>query len=39
MHLKYIGCEDGRMELTQDSVKWQAFVLAVLKLWVLLPES
>jgi len=40
MDLWEIGCEDGRwMELAQDRVQWQALVLAVLKLLVLLPES
>jgi hypothetical protein len=35
-----MGCEDGRwMELAQDHVQWQALVLAVLNLRVLLPES
>ena len=35
-----IGCEDGRwMELAQDRVQWQALVLAVLNLPVLLPDS
>jgi hypothetical protein len=34
-----ICCEDGRwMELAQDRVQWQALVLAVLNLGVLLPE-
>jgi hypothetical protein len=32
-------CENGRwMELAQDRVQWQVFVLAVLNLRVLLPE-
>jgi uncharacterized protein with HEPN domain len=40
MDLREIGCEDGRwMELAQDRVQWRAFVLAVLNLRVLLPES
>ena len=40
MDLMEIGCEDGRwMELAQDRVQWQALVLAVLNLLVLLPES
>ena len=40
MDLREIGCEDGRwMELAQDHVQWQALVLAVLRLLVLLPES
>jgi len=39
MDLREIGCEDGRwMELAQDCVQWQALVLAVLSLLVLLPE-
>jgi hypothetical protein len=34
-----ICCEDGRwMELAQDRVQWQALILAVLNLRVLLPE-
>ena len=38
--LMEIGCEDGRwMELAQECVQWWAFVLAVLKRCVLLPES
>jgi hypothetical protein len=37
MDLREICCEDGRwMELAQDRVKWQALVLAALKLRVLL---
>jgi len=37
--LREIGCEDGRwMELAQDRVQWQALVLTVLNLLVLLPE-
>ena len=40
MDVREIGCEDGRwMELAQDRVQWQALVLAVLNLLVLLPES
>jgi hypothetical protein len=40
MDLGDTGCEDGRwMEVAQDRVKWQALVLAVLNLRVLLPES
>jgi hypothetical protein len=39
MDLREIGCEDVMsMELTQDLVQWQALALAVLNLWVLLPE-
>jgi len=38
MDLREIGCEDGRwMELAQDRVQWQALLLAVLNLLVLLP--
>jgi hypothetical protein len=38
--LREICCEDGRwMELAQDPVQWQALVLAVLNLRVLLPDS
>jgi hypothetical protein len=34
-----MGCEDGNwMELAQDRVQWRALVLAVLNLWVLLPQ-
>ena len=37
MDLREICCEDGRwVELVQDCVQWQALVLAVLKLGVLL---
>jgi hypothetical protein len=37
--LRKIRCEEGRwMELAQDRVQWQALVLAVLNLRVLLPE-
>jgi len=40
MDLREIGCEDGRwIELAQDRVQWQALVLVVLNLLVLLPES
>jgi len=40
MDLMEIGCEDGRwMELAQNRMQWWVFVLAVLKLCVLLPES
>jgi hypothetical protein len=40
MDLMEIGCGDGRwMELAQDHVQWWASVLAVLNMWVLLPES
>jgi hypothetical protein len=39
MDLNEMGCEDGRwMELAQDHVQWQALVLAVLNLGVLLPQ-
>jgi hypothetical protein len=39
MDLREIGYEDGRwMELVQDHVQWQAMVLAVLNLGVLLPQ-
>ena len=39
MDLREIGCEDGRwIELAQDRVQWQALVLVVLNLLVLLPE-
>jgi hypothetical protein len=39
MDLREICCEDGRwMKLAQDRVQWQALVLAVLNLRVLLPE-
>jgi hypothetical protein len=39
MDLREIYCEDGRwMELAQDRVQWQALVLAVLNLRILLPE-
>jgi hypothetical protein len=40
MDLREMVCEAGRwMELAQDSVQWRGFVLAVLNLWVLLPEN
>ena len=40
MDLMEIVCVDGKwMELAQDPVQWQALVLAVLNLLVLLPES
>jgi hypothetical protein len=40
MDLSEIVCEDGRwMELAQDHVQWQALVLVVLNLQVLLPQS
>ena len=40
MYLREISCEDGSwMELVQDCVQWQALVLAVLKLLVLLADS
>jgi hypothetical protein len=39
MDLREICCEDVRwMELAQDSVQWQALVLAVLNLRALLPQ-
>jgi hypothetical protein len=35
-----IYCEDGKyMLLVQDGVQWKAFVLNVLKHWILLPGS
>jgi len=40
MDLREIDFEDGGwMELAQDRVQWWYFVLAVLNLLVLLPES
>jgi hypothetical protein len=40
LHPREVGCKDGGwLELAQDRVVWQAFVLAVLNLRVLLPES
>jgi hypothetical protein len=34
------GCEDGRgMKIPHDQVQWTYSVLAVLKLWILLPFS
>jgi hypothetical protein len=40
LDLSEICCEGGSwMELAQDRVQWQALVLAVLNLGVLLPES
>jgi hypothetical protein len=40
MVYKEIGCEDGSwIELAQDRAQWQALVLAVLNLLVLLPEN
>jgi hypothetical protein len=40
MDLREISWEDGRwMELDQDRVYWQALVLAVMNLLVLLPDS
>ena len=40
MDLTEIDCQDGRwIELAQDRGQWRAFVLAVLNLCVLLPES
>jgi hypothetical protein len=39
INLMEMGCETGRwMELAQDHVQWQALVLAVLNLWVLLTQ-
>jgi hypothetical protein len=39
MDLRETGCEDGMwMELAQDRVQWQALILVVLNLRVLLPE-
>jgi hypothetical protein len=40
MDLKKIICRNGRrMELAEDHIQWQALVLTVLNLQVLLPES
>ena len=40
MGLMETGCEDGRwIELAQDRDQWQAVVLGLLELCVLLPES
>ena len=40
MDLREIGCEDGMwMELAEYRVQWQALVLAVLNLLVILSES
>jgi uncharacterized integral membrane protein len=40
MDIREIGCEDGRwMELAHDRVQWQALVLEVLILLVLVAES
>ena len=40
MDVGEIGFGDGRwMELAEDRVQWQALVLVVLNLLVLLPES
>jgi hypothetical protein len=40
MDLMVIDCEDGRwIEPAEDRVQWWAFVLAVLNLCVVLPES
>jgi hypothetical protein len=39
MDLMQVGCEDGKyMEVAQDNIQWQALMLLVLKLQVLLPE-
>ena len=39
MDFREIGCDDGRwMEPAKDRVQCQAFVLAVLNFFVLLPE-
>jgi hypothetical protein len=38
MDLREIGGKDGNwMELAEDRVKWWAWVLMVLRRWVLLP--
>jgi hypothetical protein len=40
MDLREIGCEDGKwIELAQHPVQWWAFVLAVMNICVLLPET
>jgi hypothetical protein len=40
MIIREICYEDEKwVELGQDCVQWQALVLVVLNLWVLLPES
>jgi hypothetical protein len=40
MDLREMGCEDGRwIELAQDRVQWQALILAVLNLCVMLFSS
>ena len=40
MVFREIGCDRGRqVELAQDHVQWWAFLLAVLKLQVLLPQK
>jgi hypothetical protein len=40
MDLSEINGEDGRwMELARDGVQWHAFILALLNVWVLVPEG
>jgi hypothetical protein len=40
MDVRKVGCDDGRwIELAQDRVQWQAFVLAVLHFGLLLLNS
>jgi hypothetical protein len=39
-HLRMVSCEDGRlMELCQDHVRCRFSIVAMLKLWVVLPVS
>jgi hypothetical protein len=39
MDLRETGCEDGEwMELAQDRVQWQALVLALFNILILLPQ-
>jgi len=39
MYLRETGCEDGKwMELAEGRSQWRVMVLAVLKLWGLLPQ-